>query len=84
MYVNGGITSNKRIASMKWHIKGHWVRVNGGDSIKQKFECTYTILMNIKYPNNILNNNKKKIMAGSCTIVKYGETKVCDNLPTKW
>ena len=48
MYVNGGITSNKRITSMQWHIKGHWV--NGGDSIKQKFECTYTyIIMNIKY-----------------------------------
>ena len=40
MYVNGGITSNKRIASMKWYIKGYLV--NGGDSIKQKFECTYT------------------------------------------
>ena len=45
MYVNGGITPNKRIASMKWHIKGHWV--NGGDSnsIKQKFEYIFTILI---------------------------------------
>ena len=40
--------------SLQWNdiLNGHWV--NGGDSIKQKFECTYTyIIMNIKYLKNI-------------------------------
>ena len=52
MYVNGGITPNKRIASMKWHIKGHWV--NGGDSTYKAKIWVYIyytyIIMNIKYP----------------------------------